>query len=89
MPRDDAENAHIDRLVTWEDDPTAPSALECLSAAGLTREGSAHALPAPLALSVASNMDLGRATRVATEMMILMRKIEAANLCHHSITFVP
>lgn len=90
MPKDDTERAgECGRRGEWEDDPAAPSALECLRAAGFTREASARALPATLALSAASDMDLGKAARVATKMVILMRKIEMVQTNHHLITFVP
>ena len=97
MPKDDADHRpateHLmerDGRAEWShaEWERGADAIAFLNAAGFTREGSARALPATLALSAASNMDLGRATRVATEMMILMRKVEYASL-NHCITFVP
>lgn len=82
MPRDD-------RGCAPPRGPTDQSPLDYLRAAGFNREQSAPALPAALALSAASSMDLGRVAAAATKMVILMRKIEAISSARYGITFVP
>ena len=99
MPRDEADHRTTaerlieqDRREEWSatDWERNTDALDCLRAAGFNREQSARALPAALALSAASSMDLGRAAAVATEMVILMRKIEMVRSYRHDIiTLVP
>lgn len=98
MPKDEADHRTAteglmerDRREEWSSTEwaRATDALALLNAAGFTREGSARALHATLALSAASNMDLGKAARVATEMMFLMHKIEMVQAGRHLITFVP
>lgn len=65
MPKDDTERAvECGRRGEWEDDPAAPSALECLRAASFTTEQARAAVPSVLLLSAAASIDLAKASEI-------------------------